>query len=140
FPPFLEFLQVASDMMGPDFVQKEMPNGLAQLFKVNVFRYQCVRLLSGSGQPFFVGLLDVVFEGWTPANVAQPVLAALDQERSEFLLGLRCRLGFQRHPLDRFASGIVFNRDTGNEVAVPLPESANWVLAVIENLGVFVTT
>jgi hypothetical protein len=68
----------------------------------------------------------------------QPVLTPLDEQRSEYLLRFGVGLGFQRHPFDRLAPGVIFDGDPGQELAVAFPQAANCVLAIVQNLGVFI--
>ncbi len=68
----------------------------------------------------------------------QPVLTALQQEGAEFLLRPGGSLGVQRHPSNRLAPGVILDGDPGDNAAIALPEAANWVLAVIEDLRVSV--
>jgi hypothetical protein len=71
--------------------------------------------------------------------VPQPVLAALHQQRSEFLLSRSRRLRIQGHPLDRLAPGVILDGDPGDETPVTSPQAANCVLAIVQNLGVFLS-
>ena len=73
-----------------------------------------------------------------PADMPQPVITTFDQERSVFVLGLVCGLGFQRHPFDALVSGIILDGDSGDTLAVTSPKAANCVLATVENFGVSV--
>ena len=131
---------MAGDVIGPNFVESQMPDGFAQLFQVNVLRDHCVRLLARCCQPLLVSLLNVVRELWAPAYVPQPVLTPLHKQRSEFLLSRSRRLRTQGHPLDRLAPGVVFDGDPGDELAVAPPEAANCVLAIVQDLGVVIAS
>jgi hypothetical protein len=56
------------------------------------------------------------------------------------LLGLRQRLRQPARPTGHLSSVIRLNRDTSNKISVSSPQSENRMLAVVENLGVFLAT
>jgi hypothetical protein len=84
-------------MVGFDFVERQMTNGLEQLFEMNALGDERARFFAGGGQPLLVGLCDVIGKFRAPADVAQPVFAPLDEQLSEFLLS-GGGSGGQRHP------------------------------------------
>ena len=84
-------------------------------------------------------MFQVVGDLRATPDVPQPVLASLHYQFVEFLFGLSrgCRL--QGHPFDRLAPGVVLDGDPGDELAVAPPEAANCVLAIVQDLGVFIS-
>jgi hypothetical protein len=71
--------------------------------------------------------------------VPQPVFAALHHDPVELLFGFGCGRRFQRHPFDRLAPGVILDGDPGHELPVASPQSANCVLAVVQDFGVIYT-
>ena len=92
--------------------------------------------------PFFEAT-KAAWQNWslraTP-NVPQPVFASLHYKFAEFLFGLSRGRRLEGHPFDRLAPGVVFNADPGDEFAVAPPEAANCLLAIVQNLGVSVSS
>ena len=126
--------------MRPDLVETEVPDGFTPPAQMPLLGKDGVGLRAGRFQPGRVGLVRVVAELRAASNMAQPAPVPFGQQGAEFLLRLSRGVGFFKwHPLDRFASGVVFDRDTGNGLAIPRPQTSYRVLAVVENLGVGVT-
>ena len=72
------------------------------------------------------------------ANRPQPVFPTLHQQGSEFLLNRSRRLSVPGPPFDRLAPWVILTGDPGEDAAVAASPAANWMLAVVQNLGVFV--
>ena len=101
--------------------------------------HQRIGFLARGRQPLLVGFLNVIGEFRAPADVAQPVLTALHQQGAKLLLGLGGGVGFQGHPFDVLAPGVVLGADPGHKFAIAPPEAPNCVLAVIRDFDVSIT-
>jgi len=110
-----------------------------QSIQVNVLGDRRLWFLARCGQPLLIGLLGIVRKRWAPPNVPEPVLPPPHKQRPEFLLGLGSRLGLEWHPFDGLAPSVVLDGDPGHEFSIAPAKAANCVLAVIQNLGVFVS-
>ena len=70
------------------------------------------------------------------ADGAEPVLLALNEQFPELGVSLRIRRRLERDVRIAFESGVIFHDNPGVELPVAPPESANWVLAIVQSLGV----
>jgi hypothetical protein len=116
-----------------------LTEGFNQLFQVNTLRDQGVRLFARCGQPLLISLRNVVGKVWAPANMPQPIFSPLHKQGSELLLGSCGSPGVQRDPFDGLVPSVILNGDPGDIFAVASPKAPNCVLAIVQNLRVFVS-
>src|SRR5664280_3265152 len=116
-----------------------MAKRLLPSFVVRLLCDDRVRLLSGCREHWQVRLFVELTERWGEADMPQTIFASFNQELAEFFLRFGRGVGSERYPVKPLLAIFLFNGDPGKELAVPPPEPANRVLAVVQNLVVGVT-
>jgi hypothetical protein len=72
--------------------------------------------------------------------MAQPILAPFYEQFAKCLLRFSGGFSFQWYPFKRLATSVVLDCDSGKILAVARPKPADFMLAVVQYLDVFILT